>query len=86
MFVPWRWLVPWRGVAWVGGAVLPFRLAGRFLRCVGRGVLVGFFIWDYSGVFFGPSVVLLCSLLRGGSGVSCGRLAHRLVYRLVPGR
>ena len=47
VFVPWRWLAPWRGVAWVGGVVFSFRLAARFLRCVGRGVLVGFFIWNY---------------------------------------
>lgn len=49
VLLPRRWLVPWRGVAWVGGASC--RFASRLVpcRCVGRGVLVGFFIWNYRG-------------------------------------
>lgn len=69
MFVPWRWLVPWRGVAWVGGGVLPFRLAARFSAVRGAGRFGWFFYMELLGGLFVRSDAEAKRFICGGTSV-----------------
>lgn len=53
-------IVPWRGVEGMAGCLAAFCLAARFLRCAGRGVLVGFF-----------HVEIIGRVVRGARRICC---------------
>lgn len=74
-------IVPWRGVAWMAGCFVAFCLAARFLRCAGRGVLGGFFMWKLSGgLFVGRGGFVASGGKRTPQGISCSLGAFFLVW------
>lgn len=79
--IPWAGGLP-RGVelrGWRG--VLSFRWAARFLRCAGRGVLGGFFMWKLSeGLFVGRGGFVASGGKRTPRGFICSLGAFFLIW------